>query len=320
MRLPRGLQLVLTAVVCFSGFSVAHAADKVRIAVAHRGLWDTGVSMIVGERKGFFAKEGLDVDLRYMRSAPEIIQTMIVGENDVAIGIGILAVIGAYSKGAPIRIISAEMTGSEYFWYARASSPINSLKDLGGRTLGHNAPGSAAHLAALALKDHSRVDVKLVMAGRMSDNLTQVLSGQIDVGYGLPPVGWDKLEQGQIKVIAVGSDIPSLRDLTSRVNAATAQFAESKRDVLTRLIRARTNAIRWMFQNREESAKIFAEANKIEPRLGPQVFKYFSEENLAPAPIKGLNASLEDALRYKFLREPLTDQQVKALIQLVYAP
>lgn len=320
MRLLYALKVVLTAVLCLSGFSVTHAADKVRIAVAHRGLWDTGVSMIIGERKGFFAKEGLDVDLRYMVNAPDIIQTMIVGENDVAIGIGILAVLGAYSKSAPIRVISAQMTGSEYYWYAKTSSPINSLKDLKGRTLGHNAPGSAAHLAALALKDHASVDVKLVMAGGMPNNLTQVLSGQIDVGYGLPPVGWDKLEQGQIKVIAIGSDIPALRDLTSRVNAATAQFAEAKRDVLVRLIRARTNAIHWMFQNREESARIFAEVNKIEPRLASQVFTYFNEENLAPAPIKGLNASLEDALRYKFLREPLTDQQLKALIQLVYAP
>lgn len=320
MTLFRGLHVFLTAIVCLSITSVAQAADKVRVAVAHKGLWDTGVSMIIADRKGFFAKEGLEVDLRYMRSAPEIIQTMIVGENDVAIGIGILAVLGAYSKGAPIRIISAEMTGSEYYWYAKASSPINSLKDLKGRTLGHNAPGSAAHLAALALKQHSGVDVRLVMAGRMADNLTQVLSGQIDVGYGLPPVGWDKLEQGQIKVIAVGSEVPSLRNLTSRVNAATAQYAETKRDVLTRLIRARTNAIRWMFDNRDESAKIFAEVNKIEPRLAPQVFEYFTLDNMAPAPIKGLESSLEDALRYKFLRDPLTDAQVKKLVELVFAP
>lgn len=320
MTLLRRMSFPLIAILCLCITSIAAAADKVRVAVAHKGLWDTGVSMIIAEQQGFFSKEGLDVELRFMRSAPEIIQTMIIGENDVAIGIGILAVIGAYSKGAPIRIISAQMTGSEYYWYAKASSPINSLKDLKGRTLGHNQPGSAAHLAALALKKHSGVDVRLVMAGRMADNLTQVLSDQIDVGYGLPPVGWDKLEKGEIKIVAVGSEIPSLRDLTSRVNAATVKYAENKRDILTRLVRARMNAIQWMFDHRDESARVFADINKTDPRLAPQVFKYYTLENLAPAPIKHLDWSLEQAQQYGFLAKPLTDTQASKLVDLVFAP
>lgn len=310
----------LVAVFCASIAMTAQAADKLRVAVAHKGLWDTGVAMIIAERQGFFAKENLDIQLRYMVNAPEIIQTMIVGENDVAIGVGALAVIGAYGKGVPVRIISAEMTGNEYYWYAKSSSSINSLKDLKGRTLGHNSPGTAAHLSALALKSHSGVDVKLVMSGGMPDNLTQVLSGQIDVGYGLPPTGLDKLQKGEIKVIALGSEIPALRDLTLRVNAATADYLSAKRDVLTKLIRARTNAIRWMYENRNESVKVFAEINNIDEGVARQVFKFYTLENLAPAPIKNLDWNLREAEKYQFVSKPLTPAQVKTLVDLVYVP
>lgn len=300
--------------------SVAYGAEKVRVAVAHKTLWDTGVTMIVAERQGFFAKEGLDVELRFLRSAPEIIQTMILGENDVAIGIGILAVIGAYAKDAPVRIISAEMTGSEYYWYVKSSSPIKTVKDLGGRTLGHNKPGTAAHLASLSLKQDSGVDMKLVVAGRMADNLTQVLSGQIDAGYGLPPTGLDKVESGEIRIVARGSEVPSLTGLTSRVNAASASFLASKRDVLTRLIRARTNAIEWMYQHPNESSKIFAEVNKVKESIARQVFTFYKQEDLAPAPIKNFDVSIRTAQENKFIKEPLTKAQEKELIDLVYVP
>ena len=321
MRLPIHFKacLAFTAFCLFINSS-ANAADRVRVAVAQQSLWDTGVAMVAAQREGFFAKENLDVQVRFMRNAPEIIQTMILGENDAAIGVGVLAVIGAFAKGAPIRIISAEMTGSEYYWYVKASSPIKSVKDLAGRTVGHNALGSAAHLATLALKEYSGVDMKLVVAGRMADNLTEVLSGQIDAGYGLPPVGLEQIENGELRIIARGSEVPALRHLTSRVNLASTDFLKNKRDILVRLMRARTNAIKWMFDNPDESSKLFAEIAKVPKSIAHQVFNSYTIDNLEPAPIEKFQESLQEAQKYGFISEPLTDAQLKELVDLVYVP
>jgi NitT/TauT family transport system substrate-binding protein len=48
------------------------------------------------------------------------------GSVDVGMSNGLLGVIGRYSRGAPLRVVSAEMTGAaDAFWYARADSDIN---------------------------------------------------------------------------------------------------------------------------------------------------------------------------------------------------
>ena len=40
-----------------------------------------------------------------------------------------MGVLGAYSKGAPVRVISAETTGAnDLYWYVKADSPIKSLQ------------------------------------------------------------------------------------------------------------------------------------------------------------------------------------------------
>jgi NMT1/THI5 like len=49
---------------------------------------------------------------------------------------GLLGEIGRDSKGAPLRVVSAKMTGAaDGFWYARADSGIKSLKDARGKSI-----------------------------------------------------------------------------------------------------------------------------------------------------------------------------------------
>ncbi len=66
---------------------------------------------------------------------------------------GLLGTIGAYSKKAPIRVISAQMTGAhELYWYVRAESKIRSLKDATEKnTIAFSSPGSSSNLILLAL-------------------------------------------------------------------------------------------------------------------------------------------------------------------------
>ena len=46
---------------------------------------------------------------------------------DIACGGGIESAIGAYSKGAPVRIIGSAMIGSpDTYWFVPANSPIRS--------------------------------------------------------------------------------------------------------------------------------------------------------------------------------------------------
>ena len=316
----RALKAFICA-LCVAGFGFSTsglAAEKVRVAIAHKILWTTGVSMIVADQQEFFKAEGLDVDMTFIRAVPEAVQSMIVGEIDMGIGLGIMSLMGAYEKGAPMRVVGAEMTGSTYYWYAKQSAPFNSVKEAAGKKLGHNQPGSAAHLSSAALKEWAGTDIQLVVAGRMGANLTQVLSGQIDIGYAVPPVALDKIEKGELKIVARGADVPALRDLTLRVNIAHADFLKDNRETVAKLLRARWRAIEWLYDNPGEAARFYAEINKISESTARLGISFYPKAFVRPAPIKRFDEAQRLALKHKFISKRFTDAQIKEFIDIVY--
>ena len=149
---------------------------------------------------------------------------------------GILGVIGAYNKGAPVRIVSAEMTGAaDLFWYAKSDSGIKSMADTNDKSMGYSRPGSSTHLTVLALAKQAGVKPKLTSTGGISGTRTQVMSNQIDIGWSVPPFNLNLVKDGSIRIIASGSDVPQLAKQTVRVNVANAEFLANKRGVAKRL-------------------------------------------------------------------------------------
>src|SRR3954451_6267764 len=127
------------------GATSASAEDVVKLAVGQRGNWDTSVSEI-GQRAGLFKKHGLTLELVYTQGAGETQQAVISGSVDIGIAAGVMGVLSAFSKGAPVRVISAETTGAnDLYWYVKVDSPIRSLKDTNGKTLAYSTNGSSTH-------------------------------------------------------------------------------------------------------------------------------------------------------------------------------
>src|SRR5258705_9595969 len=89
----------------------ASADETLKLAVGQRGNWDTSVSE-VGQRAGIFKKHGLVLDLVYTQGAGETQQAVISGSVDIGIAAGVMGVMSAFSKGAPVRVVSAETIGA----------------------------------------------------------------------------------------------------------------------------------------------------------------------------------------------------------------
>src|SRR3569833_1727423 len=103
------LGLLLGLVV--AGLSASAIVVSLRVAVAQRGFWDSTMVDIV-QSQGFFKAEGLDIEILYTEGGASTLTPVLAGSIDVAMSNGILGVIGAFSKGAPVRVISAEGTGA----------------------------------------------------------------------------------------------------------------------------------------------------------------------------------------------------------------
>src|SRR5260370_41458701 len=112
----------------------ALAQDHLKVAVGARGVGETFVSEL-GQNAGIFKKHGLALEVLYTQGSGETIQVVLSGSVDVGIGPGTHAVFGAFSKGAPIRMIGASFTGArDQLYYVRADSAIRGMKDADGKT------------------------------------------------------------------------------------------------------------------------------------------------------------------------------------------
>ncbi len=173
----------------------ALALDKVKLAVGQRGNWDTSVSE-VGQLAGIFKKHSLELEIVYTRGAGETQQAVIGGAVDIGVAAGVMGVLSAYAKDAPVRVIGAEATGAnDLYWYVKADSPIKSLKDTDGKILAYSTNGSSTHGIVTAFMKEYQLKAKPTAMGGPSANLTAVMSGQIDVGWAAPPFGLDELDQ-----------------------------------------------------------------------------------------------------------------------------
>jgi NitT/TauT family transport system substrate-binding protein len=308
-----GLTLVLAALP-------VPAQDRVRAGIGQRGNWDT---MVVpqGIEAGFFKKENLEVDITWTRGGAETLQALVTGSVDVDLTNGILGVVGAYAKGAPIRVVSAEFTGAhDLFWYVRADSPVKSLKDMEGRTMGYSRPGSSTHLVVQALAAAAGVKPRLVSAGGVPDNRTQVMSGQIDAGWSIPPFNLDLLADGKIRVIARGGDVPALSAQTVRVNVASVRFLTERRDVARRFMKVYHDTVDWMYQNPDAAIAFFAKFNQVSLDVARKTAESYPKQALAPGAVVGLEQTLAQALEYKQLDKPMSVQQAQGLFDFVYRP
>src|SRR6476620_10268488 len=98
------------ALALFGGES-ASAQGTLKLAVGQRGNWDTSVAE-VGQRAGIFKKHGLSLEILYTQGGGETQQAVLSGSVDIGVAAGIMGVLSAYSKNAPVRILGAETTGA----------------------------------------------------------------------------------------------------------------------------------------------------------------------------------------------------------------
>ena len=294
-------------------------AETLKVAVGQRGNWDTA-SPELGQIAGIFKMHDLELDILYTSGGGETQQAVMSRSVDIGTAAGTLGALGAASKGAPIRIISAEMTGApELYWYVPASSPIKTVQDLADKTVGYSTTGSSTNTVILMAQAQYKVPFKPIATGGLPATLTQAMSGQIDVGWASAPFAVDQLNAGKIRVIVRGSDIDAARGQTVRVNITHAAVLAAKRDAIARFMQAYRETLDWMYSS-PDAIPTFAKFSGISAEIATQVRdQYFPKATLNPDQIVGIDALMADGVTFKFLAAPMTAQQVKDVVQLQVA-
>jgi NitT/TauT family transport system substrate-binding protein len=244
-------------------------------------------------------------------------QAVISGSVDIGIAAGVMGVLGAFSKGAPVRVIGAETTGAgDLYWYVKADSPIKSLKDTDGKTLAYSTNGSSTHGIVTAFMKEYDLKAKPTAMGGPAANLTAVMSGQVDVGWAAPPFGLDQLDAKQIRIIATGNDASAFKGQTVRLNIANANFLKDHKDLVERYMKAYRETVDAMYKD-PAMLKAYAEWLGISVEKAKRTRDdFFPPPAIEPDKITGLDTIVKDAVALKFTASELTKEQLAELIQI----
>src|SRR6516165_5047133 len=295
--------------------STACAQETLRLAVGQRGLWDTSISD-VGQRAGIFRKHGLDLEILYTQGSGETQQAAISGSVEVAVSVGIMGALSAFAKGAPVRIVGAEMTGAgDLFWYVRADSPIRTLRDADGKTIAYSTNGSSTHGVVTAFVKQFVPHSKPTATGGPAPTLTAVMSGQVDVGWAAPPFALDQLDRNEIRQIATGNDT-LFKGQTVRILVTTAPVLSSRKDAIERYLAGYRETIDWLYAD-SAALNLYAEFAGITLAKAMRIRdQFFPKSAISPDEITGLDLIMPDAMDLKFISAPLCQRQLAELIQI----
>jgi NitT/TauT family transport system substrate-binding protein len=252
----------------------ARAADPLRrvtIQVANYNDGMSGAAWAVALDRGFLRDQGLDVEIRSSTGGSADVRNLMAG--DLAyVESAVPPVATATRQGAELRMVADNVRSfGSTFWFAKATSPVNSVRDLKGRTLSYSNPQSATHMLAVMLVNKlglARGDVRLLAGGGMGPQLTLLESGAVDVVTAGNQI-FHAAPAGKYKLIGrVAEELPTI---TNVVGVTTTKAIREQPDVIRRLIAGRRQAVAFIRSNTAEAIDSMARVARWDREVTRQV-------------------------------------------------
>ena len=295
----------------------ASAEDQLKVAIGQINNWENQAPTL-GQDAGIFKKHGLVLENVGTQGAGETIQAVISGSADIGAGVGVAGVMRAFSKGAPVRILAPMFTGTgDIYWYVKADSKIQTLKDTTpDNTIAYSTSGSSSHNIVVAFISELGAKAKPTATGGPPGTLTAVMSGQVDIGWSAPPFGLQEIKDGKIRILARGSDVPSLRGQTVRTLIVNENSLKTKRDAIMRFVDAYREAVDWMYSDPKAVEMYSVKVRQPVELLKESMAKFHPKEAMQSDKFADLDGAIADAVNLKFLEKPLTKEQITELLQI----
>jgi NitT/TauT family transport system substrate-binding protein len=295
----------------------ASAEDTLKLVIGQINNWENQAPTL-GQDAGIFKKHGLVLENTGTQGAGETLQAVISGSADIGAGVGAAGAFRAFSKGAPVRILAPMFTGTgDLYWYVKSDSKIKSLKDATPEnTIAYSTNGSSSNNIVVAFVQELGAKAKPTATGGPAATLTAVMSGQVDIGWAAPPFGLTEIKDGKIRIVAHGSDVPSLRGQTVRTLIVNANALKTKHDAIMRFMDAYREAVDWMYSDPKAVEMYSQKMHKPVELLKESMAKFQPKEALQTDEFKDLDGAIRDAVKLKFLEQPLTKEQIAELLQI----
>lgn len=237
--------------------SSAGATEPVDIKIGLVPIVDVA-PVYVGLEQGFFADEGLNVEITNSATGSALIAGVMSGDLQFGFTAATSAVV-AESQGLDLKIVAPGQASTgdpeNDFGYILASegSGIERPKDLEGKSLGTNAlKGVSEAIVRNAVeKDGGDPDLVSFVEIPPADTPAALANGQVDAVWIVEPFSTIMQSQGAVRVSAGWTE--AAEDFLVGVYFATGDYAKTNPDVVDRFTRAMTKSLEYAQANPDET-------------------------------------------------------------------
>jgi len=293
----------------FLGAFLVNAQERVTFLYpSAAGSW--AIPMIAKEA-GYFADEGLAVDLVRVGGSTRIVAALIGGSGQL-IHAGEPAVVPAVLQGSDVVLIAAISTVNRHHLIARPE--IKDVKELKGKTVGITSFGSTSdYILRTILEKHgldSSKDVSIVQTGGQPEGLAAMAGGKIYAQRMSFPLHLKAIQLGMRELV----DLPTEENTGTVIT--TRSYLAQRRSTVIKFMRAFIRGMHRYRTDKEFAKRVIAKFAQLkdEEILEATWREYAGDLQRVPRPtLKGIQQVIDSGLggkKFDLKAERLVDLSV----------
>ena len=244
------------------------ALEKIVITYPSRSI--ASVDLYIAQERGFFRQEGLLADVVQVRGNIGV-TALLSGDAHAINNVGTL-VRAMERSDLPAKVVSQSLK-KNLFWLV-TKPEIKSLAELKGKTFGTTTLGGSQHLAAMRFLRNAGLDpdkdITVLIGGDVPAQLQSLISGVIQLAALSPPTVI--LARDKFKLRIHGSTLDDLPSLQNGL-AFSEKLLRERRDLAKRIVRARTRAHRYLWENERGTAEVLAKYLNVEMSVALESYR-----------------------------------------------
>src|SRR5262245_16162579 len=256
-----GRYRMLAALIAFATGAAApsaEAADPIPFKIGISAPVVTILPVWMAETGGFYAKEGLKVEVINMEGGTRGLQVLLSGEIQ-GMHVGLAPAVLANKQGADLRLVTSTCNTIPITMFTRAGV---TMKDLKGKTFGISTFGSETDIAiSILLKQAglTRQDVTVTQIGGSSQRFAALVAGRIDIAPLIEPAITQARERGFSPLVDLAAArTPWIFDSV----VVTSSYLRQNRDTLTRFVKGYVAGAYLALSDEKKAKEVIAQRFK----------------------------------------------------------
>jgi ABC-type nitrate/sulfonate/bicarbonate transport system substrate-binding protein len=256
--------ILICVALSFLGFLTPRASaqqilDRIVITYPSRSI--ASIDLYLAQERGFFRQENLLADVVQVRGNIGV-TALLSGDAHAINNVG--TIVRAMERtDLPAKVLTQSLK-KNLFWLV-TKPEVRTLSELKGKVFGTTTLGGSQHLAAVRLLQRAGLDpdkdITVVIGGDVPAQLQSLVSGVIHLAALSPPTVI--LARDKFKLRIHGSTLDDLPNLQNGL-AFSDKLLRERRDLVKRILRARSRGLRYFWENERGTAEVLAKYLKVD--------------------------------------------------------